>query len=148
LIAIERVSSADVLACHALISEYAAECSIPAIGEINPQAEAYAAMEKTGLLHSFMVFEDGEKIGFAMMVTPIFPHYGKRVASVESLFIAKDARKTSAGHELMRTIEEYAKQAGCVGILYSSPAGGQLERLLEAKKQYQRTNAVFFRGFA
>jgi GNAT superfamily N-acetyltransferase len=147
LIQIKPVSSADVLACHDLIAEYSPECSIPAIGEINPQADAYAAMEKAGLLHSFMVLEDGEKIGFAMVVTPVMPHYGKRVASVESLFVTKERRGSGAGLELMRVIEKFVEKLGCVGILYSSPAGGQLERLLEASKGYQRTNAVFFRRF-
>jgi len=83
-----------------------------------------------------------------MMLTPVFPHYGKRVASIESLFIAKASRSSGAGLELMNAVEKCAKEAGCVGILYSSPAGGQLERLLEARKQYQRTNTVFYRSLA
>jgi hypothetical protein len=147
LIEIKAVGSCDVLDSTALIAEYAAECSIPAIGEINPQRETYSLMENAGLLHSFMVFENREKIGFAMVVTPVMPHYGKRVASIESLFITKSRRSSGAGLELMRVVEHSVKQLGCVGILYSSPAGGQLEKLLEASKGYQRTNAVFYRGF-
>ncbi|WP_348269753.1 GNAT family N-acetyltransferase [Edaphobacter paludis] len=148
MIEIKPATSGDVLDSTSLIAEYAAECSIPAIGEINPQRETYSLMENAGLLHSFMVLENGEKIGFAMVVTPIMPHYGKRVASIESLFITKNRRRSGAGLELMRAVEQAVKQLGCVGILYSSPAGGQLERLLEASKAYQRTNAVFFRRFA
>jgi GNAT superfamily N-acetyltransferase len=148
LIEIKPTSSGDVLDSTALIAEYAAECSIQAIGEINPQRETYSLMENAGLLHSFMVYENGEKIGFSMVVTPVIPHYGKRVASIESLFITKTCRSSGAGLELMRAVEKAVKQLGCVGILYSSPAGGQLERLLEASKAYQRTNAVFYRGFA
>jgi GNAT superfamily N-acetyltransferase len=127
-----------------LIAEYSAECSIPAIGEINPQHETYAALENMGLLHSFMAFDDGRKIGFAMVVTPILPHYGKRVASTECLFIAKGSRKSGAGTKLKIAIKQYVKQVGCVGILYSAPAGGQFERLLEATRGCQRTNAVFY----
>jgi GNAT superfamily N-acetyltransferase len=104
-------------------------------------------MENAGLLHSFMVLENGEKIGFAMVVTPVMPHYGKRVASIESLFVTKGRRSSGAGLELMRVVEKFVDQLGCVGILYSSPAGGQLERLLEASKAYRRTNAVFYRRF-
>jgi GNAT superfamily N-acetyltransferase len=148
LIEIKPATSGDVLDSTALIAEYAAECSIPAIGEINPQRDTYSLMENAGLLHSFMVYENGEKIGFAMVVTPVMPHYGKRVASIESLFITKIRRSSGAGLELMRMVEQSVKQLGCVGILYSSPAGGQLERLLEASKEYQRTNAVFYRRFA
>jgi GNAT superfamily N-acetyltransferase len=147
-IEIERVCSADVLASLVLIAEYAVECSIPAIGKINPQPDTYAAMEKAGLLHSFMAYECGGKVGFAMVLTPILPHYGKRLATIESIFVAKAHRRSAAGQALMNAVERFAKQLGCAGILYSSPAGGKLERLLEAHKEYQRTNAVFYRSFA
>lgn len=139
---------AEVLACTELIAEYAAECSIPAIGEINPQHDAYATMEKAGLLQSFMVGADGINVGFAIVLTPILPHYGKRIATLESLFVTKESRSSSAGRELMRTVEKYAEDAECIGILYSAPAGGQLEGLLNARKEYQRTNAVFYRSLA
>lgn len=145
---VERCPVAEVLACSELIAEYAAECSIPAIGEINPQHDAYAAMEKAGLLHSFMVGADGINVGFAIVLTPILPHYGKRIATLESLFVTKDSRNSRAGRELMQTVEKYAEEVGCTGILYSAPAGGQLEGLLNARKEYQRTNAVFFRKLA
>jgi hypothetical protein len=46
----------------------------------------------------------------------------------------------------MISIESYAHGTGCAGILYSAPAGGKLEQLLDTKPEYQRTNAVFFRG--
>lgn len=148
MISIKPCPVADVLDSKALIEEYAAECSIPAIGEINPQPAIYAAMEYSGVLHSFMAFDEERRVGFAIVLTPILPHYGKRVATIESLFVARASRGDGAGRELMRTVEEFAKQAGCVGILYSAPTGGQLERLLYASKDYKRTNAVFFRGFA
>lgn len=93
-------------------------------------------------MRGFMAYEGERKVGFAIVLMPILPHYGKRVATIESLFIAKGSK---AGRELMRTVEATAAEAGCAGILYSAPAGGRLERLLEASKPYQRTNAVFFR---
>lgn len=134
-----------VLNSKALIAEYAEECSITAIGEIDPQSEIYAKLENVGMSQSFMVYSGGEEIGFAIVLTPVLPHYGKRVATMESLFVSKDHRSSGAGRILMKAVEDYAKQIGCAGILYSSPTGGQLERLLEASKEYQRTNAVFFR---
>jgi GNAT superfamily N-acetyltransferase len=147
MISIRSSSYTEWLAEAGLIAEYAAECSIPAIGEINPQAETYAAMENIGIMHSFAAFYGERMVGFATVLTPVMPHYSKRVATIESLFVARESRRSGAGHELMRAVEGYAEQSGCVGILYSSPAGGQLERLLETSKHYQRTNAVFFRRF-
>lgn len=149
MIVIEQVPVAEVVASKALISEYAKECSIAAIGEINPQAEAYTAMDQNGLLRAFMVKgDDSLPIGFAIVLTPVLPHYGVRVATLESLFVTKDKRNGGAGRELMATVEQYAKEADCVGILYSSPAGSQFEKLLDASKEYQRTNAVFYRRLA
>lgn len=148
MIQVKLAPVSEVLDSTALIEEYAAECSIPAIGEINPQRDIYALIENAGISQSFMVSEDGKDIGFAILLTPVLPHYGKKVANLECIFIAKASRRTGAGRELMNAVERYAKQVGCVGILYSSPAGGQLEKLLEASKGYQRTNAVFYRRFA
>lgn len=141
---VRQVSYSKVLAALDLIEEYGAECSIPAIGEIKPQGHIYAALEASGVLRCFGVFQDDEMVGFAFVLTPILPHYGKKVATIESLFISKGK---SGGMDLMWSVEEYAKECGCVGILYSAPVGGRLERLLAASKPYQRTNAVFYRRF-
>lgn len=142
---IKQVPVAKILAELDLIAEYAAECSIPAIGEINPNLTIYAALESSGMLHSFAVYDDAKMVGFANILTPILPHYSKRVATVESLFMAKANRNTGMGGELMRHIENFAKGFGCVGLLYSAPSESPLEYLLQAR-DYQRTNAVFFRS--
>ncbi len=143
---IKQVPIARILAELELIAEYGAECSIPAIGEINPNVTIYAALETSGMLHSFAVYDGENMIGFANILTPILPHYSKRVATVESLFVSPKHRGTGVGHELMETIEQFAANQGCVGILYSAPSGGELEKLME--KQAQRTNVVFFRSLA
>lgn len=148
MISIEFCPVADVLASHDLIADYAVECSIPAIGEINPQHNTYAAMENAGVLQSFMVLDDARKVGFAIVLTPVLPHYGKKIATLESLFVAKGSRSSNAGRELMREVEKYAESIGCVGILYSAPAGGQLEGLLNARREYERTNSVFYRSLS
>jgi GNAT superfamily N-acetyltransferase len=143
---IEQVPVADILASLVLIEEYAAECSIPAIGNINTQPRIYDAMEKSGVLKGFKAIDAaGNDIGFAIVLTPILPHYGQKVATLESIFITAASRRSGAGLDLMRAVERYAQEVGCVGILYSAPVGGTLERLLEASKEYQRTNAVFYR---
>ena len=146
---IRPVSYADWLfseQAQLLIREYADECSIAEIGTANPQPEAYAAMEASGMFHSFAAYHQGRLVGFANLLTPVLPHYGVRVATVETLFVGKDFRSTSAGLDLRRALEDHAAAAGCVGILYSAPAGGQLERLLEASRHYYKTNSVFYRG--
>ncbi len=141
---VRRVSFTEVLSHTDLIAEYAAECSIPAIGPIDPQPQLYQAIENAGVMQCLGVFLDGQIVGFCNVLMTILPHYGRKMATIESLFVSKAHRNTSAGSELMKAVEAHAKDAGCVGILYSAPTGGQLERLLECKKRYRRTNAVFY----
>ena len=129
-----------------LVREYAEECSIPAIGPVNPQPAIYRALEQSGVMQCFAAFEDGAIVGFATVLCSVFPHYGRKVATVESLFVAGAHRQSEAGRELMAAIEQHAQQVGAVGILYSAPAGGKLERLLASKHAYRRTNTVFFRS--
>ena len=141
---IRRVTYLDLIDSP-LLSEYSIECSIPEIGEPDPQADIYAAMEAAGIMQAFAAMYEDRIAGFATILTPVLPHYGKKVATVESLFIPMDSRCYGLGWELMKAIEEYAQESGCVGILYSAPANGRLERLLDIRKGYQRTNAVFYR---
>jgi GNAT superfamily N-acetyltransferase len=141
-----RVPIADILAESELIAEYAAECSIPLIGEIDPQREQYAAMEAAGILKCFAAYLGGRMVGFVNALITGLPHYGKRVATIESLFVAEKHRGGQASAELMKAVEEYARQVGCAAILYSAPAVGRLEKLLDMKKNYKRTNTIFCRS--
>lgn len=128
-----------------LFSEYAVECSIPLIGEINPQPEIYAAIERAGIMQCFGAYEDDLLVGFATVLMMVLPHYGKKTATVESIFIAHEHRAGGIGRSLLKSIEGFAKGAGCVAILYSTPAGGTFERLLSLSG-YAHTNAVFCRS--
>jgi GNAT superfamily N-acetyltransferase len=143
---IKPVSVADLLESKELIAEYAAECSIPAIGHINPSPEIYETLERARMFKCFGVFDGERLVGFATILTTVFPHYGSKIATVESLFVASASRKGVAGTELLEVLESYAKDVGCVAILYSTPSGGRLEKLLSGKKNCSRTNAVFCRS--
>ncbi len=144
---IEQASFTEILDAEnaiELLAEYAAECSIPAIGPIKPNREMYKILELGGVMHCFTVRDDGELAGFANLLTSVIPHYSRKVATLESLFVSKKFRRMGWSVELMRKIEQFALDCGCVGIFYSAPAGGSLEMLLQAKKRYKRTNAIFY----
>lgn len=132
---IRKALNAEVLKETALIAAYAAECSLPEIGPVSPQGEMYAAMERSGV-NQWFVAEVGGIVGFASVLVCLLPHYGTTVATVESLY-------GKHGLELMQAVEEYAKECGCVAILYSAPAGGRLEKLLSLKRNYRQSNTVF-----
>lgn len=252
---ITPVSYADILAVPELLAEYAAECSIPEIGTVNPQGEIYAVLERAGFAKMFGAFHvetftDGasngnlgtatppstgsdsrddvsvnrllcsprrvgervargadrrshrsdssfsnvahrskdefsetlsspmhdvscsnvqtygadsnignngdpchivprqQLVGFASVLVSVLPHYGRKVATLESLFVSAPHRSGGKGAHLMAAVEEFARQSGCVAILYSAPAGGKLERLLTIQRKYRLTNSVFCRSLS
>lgn len=131
-----------------LIREYAAECSISAIGQPDPQADIYELMENSGLMKCFGVYRDAQMVGFATVLVSLLPHYGQRVATVESLFVTASERKGLTSGRLLKNVEAYANASGCVAILYSAPTGGALEVVLNDHKDYERTNVVYCRRLA
>lgn len=128
-----------------LFREYAAECSIPELGAISPQRDIYEAMEKNGVAHFFGAYDGVHLVGFAVMLIYILPHYGSKVATTESLFLAKLSRGWGNGVSLMKYLENYARERDCKAFLYTAPRGGRLARLLSLFKEYRRTNDVFLR---
>lgn len=140
----------DILGENAqgLVDAYAAECSIPVLGKVNPQRDIYSALEQSDSSRCFGVYEGDELVGFANVLASIIPHYGKKVAVVESLYLSPSHRHGWNGRELMAAIESDAKESGCVAILYSAPVDGKLFRLLSLSLEYSFTNAVFCRSLA
>ena len=143
---IRAISYAQILDApnaRELVAEYAAECSIPEIGVINPQREMYAKAEKAGTFRSFGAFRGEELVGFASVLVFLLPHYGQKIATVESIFLAARERPSWAGNSLMNAIEQFTREQGCKVILYNARAGSRFEKLLSLMKPYKRTNSVF-----
>ena len=130
---------------QALLSAYAEECSIEVIGKPNPQVEQYLRMESIGLCQVFGLFSYSLLVGFASVLTSVHPHYGKKVATVESLYVAKEWRDGLGSAKLIRAVEAYAGSSSCVAIVYSAPAGGSFEAFLNGREEYARTHSVFCR---
>jgi GNAT superfamily N-acetyltransferase len=144
ILTIRKIGYGQILDARDLLDEYSAECSIPEIGAPNPQRELYANMEAMGLMDSFGAFDGDELVGFATVLVFTLPHYGKKIANVESLFLRKSQRHSGCGQELMGAVQSHARSTQCCGVLYNARAGSRLERLLNALKNYDRTNSVFF----
>ena len=148
---IQQVSFSAILDAPnaaALLKEYEAECANPLIGPINPQREMYAQLERAGLMTSFASFADELVLGFGTVLLTIYPHYGVKVATLESIFTASSHRHSLIGATLLGKMEKLAKDIDCAGIYASAPIGSQFEALLDAKKDYKRTNSVLFRSLA
>jgi hypothetical protein len=91
------------------------------------------------------VYVGDELAGFATALTYIVPHYGKRIATVESLFVGSAHRRGSTGLRLMDAIEEYGRRQSCLVVLYSAPAGSYFEQLLGKLRGCRHSNTVFLR---
>jgi GNAT superfamily N-acetyltransferase len=146
---IRPVSYAEILNdpnAKALLHEYALECSLPELGYASPQPDLYELLEKSGGFQAFGVYEDEMLVGFATVLIYVLPHYGQKVATSESIFIAQSHRASSAGVELLAFIEDYARQKDCLAFLYSASEGSRFDRLLSTR--YRHSNNVYLRNLA
>lgn len=141
MIEVKRIESFRLRNEEELLAAYADECSIATLGKPEPDWLAYLRLEATKAFVLFGVFSDSALVGFVSVLTAVLPHYSVPVATVESLFVLEKYRAGGAGTKLLKIAETWAKLNGCKAILYSAPAGGQLETLLG--KRYARTNSVF-----
>lgn len=128
-----------------LFEEYAAECANSLLGPVNPQRAIYEALEPTGSVQCFAAYCAGILRGFAFVLLGPLPHYGRRCATVESLFVARAVRSEGLGPTLMRKMEDHARDMGCEAIFYSAPVGSRLARLLFLREEYRKTNHIFTR---
>lgn len=130
-----------------LLEEYAKECSLPELGEPCPQPELYKLLESKGGMQVFGVYDgyckDDPLVGFASVLIYMLPHYGKMVATTESIFISREYRKTTYGVDLMGFIESYARHMGVETFLYSAPVGSRFDRLLASVSRH--SNNVYVR---
>lgn len=142
-ISVSCVCAATIRNQVELLAEYAAECSVPGLPPFKPCWALYEVLEATGSYRVFAAFNGESIVGFAAVLTTINPHYTQMIATVESLFVTKASRDGMTSARLMEAIEDHARVRGCKAILYSAPAGGDLEAVLG--KRYARTNAVFYK---
>lgn len=139
------IEQADTL--QQLLANYGRESCIPELGEASANFDMYRAMEGTGLLHVIGAFGP-ELVGFAVLIVYGLPHYGGRmVCSMESFFVAPEARRSGAGLKLLRAAESRARELGASALMISSPVGGRLAKVLP-RSGYRETNRIFLRGLA
>jgi GNAT superfamily N-acetyltransferase len=130
-----------------LLVEYAAESALSGMPQPVPQVETYRALEAAGIMQPLGAFRDSVLMGYCLLLSSVLPHYGVKVCTTESYFVAREYRHTGAGLKLLRLAEEYARETGAAGLLISAPVGGPLAELLP-HVGYNNTNLIFFKGFA
>lgn len=130
-----------------LTAAYAEESQMVGLPPANCQSDLYRRMESTGTFHVLGAYHGGELVGFLNFIVTVLPHYGAKVATTESIFVANEFRRTGAGVKLIREMERLAGDMGALGVLVSAPAGKRLADVMPGLK-YRQTNQVFFKGLA
>jgi N-acetylglutamate synthase-like GNAT family acetyltransferase len=113
------------------------------MGGIDPNLDVYAKLEDSGSLETFAAYIGNDMAGFATVMTYEVPHYSKKVATTESLFVSKKHRHSPAGIVLMNYIEKHARKSGCWVFFYSATKGSQLDKLLTFRKAARHSNNVY-----
>lgn len=145
-IEIRRCKVSDIEAApnlEALLAEYGAESSLPEIGPAAAQFPMYRHLETAGMLHAIGAFQGDELVGFVCVLVSVLPHYGRTVATSESLFVTAPARSTGAGMRLLRNAEDVAREHGASAFLLSAPVDSQLEKVMRGTHSYRPSNSVF-----
>lgn len=128
-----------------LLDAYAAESSIPELGQVFPAFDTYYGMEAAGALHLIGAF-DGELVGLVSMLVYGLPHYAnRRICTLESFFVMPRARRGGTGIKLLRAAEARAVELGAAALMVSAPVGGRLAHVMP-RAGYRQTNEVFMRA--
>lgn len=130
-----------------LMAEYDAESAMPELAPHSPQFDTYHALEQLGTAHTIGAFQGNDLVGFIIVLVAVLPHFGRRVASTESFFVARSVRKSGAGLRLLREAEHLAQELGAVGFFVSAPIGSRLEAVMP-KAGYREASTIYFRGLS
>jgi hypothetical protein len=128
-----------------LMGEYAVECSLPELGELDPQRDLYAAMEASGGLQCFGVYA-GRLVGFISLITWTVPHYGKTIVSTESIFLSRSDRGQNTGLRMLDFVVDFGREKKARMVQITAPAGSRLGKLLSYLDPWRHSNDVFVRG--
>lgn len=131
----------------ALAQEYYAESSIAGLPDPTEKMHIYNRLERSKSFQAYGAFIGDELIGFAVVLTPVIPHYGVAISVMESLFVAKAHRKTGAGLQIIRAAEDHARHMESPALMISSPFNGALARVLP-RRGYRETNRVFIKAMS
>lgn len=125
-----------------VVDDYCSESGIPDLGKAVPALDWYQNLENAGALSCCVAIDGNRLVGVVVVVTTLYPHFGKLVGSVESMWLAKGYRKGSAGLKLIREAKVMAKEKGAVGACFGARAGSRLAKLYE--RIFTPTNQLFW----
>jgi GNAT superfamily N-acetyltransferase len=147
---VEACTSDDIRLAHNLddlLVEYALEARMPEMPWPRVDWLTYQLMERAGTLNVFSAREDGELVGFVVLIVTMMPEYGVKLACTEAFFVAKAWRHTGAGLKLLAAAEARARELKAPGLAVSAPLGGKLAEVLP-KCGFRHVGQTFFKSYA
>ena len=137
---IQRVHYKEILKNKEILAEYAKDCLVDGY---EPQEQIYENLDKAGLLYCFGAYIEGELLGFVSIIVGVMPHNGKKMATVESIFVRPRYRQYGAGLQLIIEAGDEAKELGCELIVYSARIGSALDKVLEHRDSFTKTHVQY-----
>ena len=114
-----------------VVEAYCSESGNPDLGSAMPSLEWYERMEGAGLFRICGAFDDDRLVGVVSVTAVFYPHFGKVVASCESIWLDKDYRKGTTGLRLINKAKAMAKEMGAVGIYFGAREDSRLSQMYE-----------------
>lgn len=130
----------------ALLAGYAEESALDGLPTPKPHEATYFRRESAGVQHVLGAFLGAALIGFLVLVIDMNGHYSEKLAVVESVFVAKEHRKTGAFDKLLAAAEERAGKVGAAGLFLTAAIAARLEKVMDHKPDYRESHRVFFKS--
>lgn len=97
---------------------------------LNPDFDAYRAMEEKGLLRVFTARNDGVLIGYAIFIVATNIHYATKQAVQDVLFLAPEYRNARVGLGLIQYGDEELTREGVSAVYHHVKAAHDFGPLL------------------
>ena len=112
--------------------EHYDELSVTKTVALEPDYEAYYALERNGFSKVITCRKDGVLIGYIIFVITPHLHYKSCVTAMEDIYyVAKQERKGRVGIKLFQYAEQYLKSIGVNRVIYSTKIHLDNSRLFE-----------------
>jgi GNAT superfamily N-acetyltransferase len=99
---------------------------------LNPDWEAYEALESSGKLKIFTARDDDRLIGYFVVIVGINLHYKDHVFAVNDiLYLSKEHRKGRTGLKLIKFAEKYLKEDGVSVLSINTKVHKPFDSLME-----------------
>ena len=115
--------------------------------KLSPDVAKYKLLQDAGILKNFVLFNDAEMVGYAVVLAQPHLHYKEDVfAFVDVIFVKQKYRNSRAGLQLINALEDWAEGNASVLTFHTKPSHPTIEKILE-KKGYSHMENIYGKLF-